>query len=94
MDRTTRELTEAFTPEGETSLAKVEEALPGAGALVGQIMLHNARHLEATFEALYEAEKLDHERTREELREAEARITLMQRRVKWLLGGDLDWDES
>lgn len=63
-----------------------EEGGVEAVALVGALMDQNARHLESTFESLYESEKAAHEFTKDQLQYALERLDRIDERMHWLAG--------
>ena len=76
---------------GDAIVAVAGEDLEAA-RLLGDLMVYSARSLEGTFEQLYLGEKNAHDNTRQRLAEANRRINLMERRILWLFGHDLESD--
>jgi len=78
-----------FRPEvtAGDALEVIASVEPAALKLVGDLMDYNARSLAWSFEQLYLGEQYAHERTKERLREAEAQLALIGRRIDWLFGG-------
>lgn len=69
----------------EALLAVGDEGGPEAVALVATLMNQNARHLEATFESLFESEKAAHDRTKARLEKLQAHLEAIESRIYGLL---------
>lgn len=74
------------------ALAVIAEVEPSALKMVGDIMEWNARATGDLFASLLEGERAAHEETRERLREANRRLAVIETRLLWVLGYDIEED--
>lgn len=72
---------------GDAVLVALEQGSPEGAALIARIIERNGQATTDLFDSLLQGEIRAHEKTKERLKAAYARLDLIELRVGWLLGG-------